>query len=225
MQPALSVHDNTIYAYSVDCEHRRLVLHTAFPGHESAEYVDLVFRDVVAHHFEHVLPSNILFDVKETEIAAVVRENEHLLADSWRYGWPPVEYDGNLAVLVETLNAASARAYSIGSSYGLSGWVFAGSCERVSRSEPARLGQPDAYARRDRVKQCGRRSRGRMTISQLNLFNALYLVITTAVAIVVRATPRRMVGSLVSRTVGGHRGNATRIERDTRRLLRPASAD
>ncbi len=86
-----------------------------------------------------MLPGNILFDVEETDIAAVVRENQRLLADSWRYGWPPVEYHGDLDALIEALKASGVRAYAIGSSYGLSGWVLAHSCERVSRGEAARV--------------------------------------------------------------------------------------
>jgi hypothetical protein len=139
MQPAPSVHDNFVYAYSVDCEGRRLVLHTTFRDREPPEFTDIVFRDVVAHHFEHVLPGNILFDVVEADVAAVVRDNERLLAESWRYGWPPVEYRGDLNALVEALKASSVRAYTIDSSCGLSGWVLAGACERLSRDEAARV--------------------------------------------------------------------------------------
>jgi hypothetical protein len=137
MRPAVSVHDNLVYAYSVDCEGRRLTLHTAFRDREPHEFTDVVFVDVVAHLFEHVLPGNILFDVEEAEVDSVVRDNAALLADSWRYGWPPVEYDGKLDALIEALKAASVRAYVIGSSYGLSGWVLAGKCERVPRGQPA----------------------------------------------------------------------------------------
>src|SRR4051812_7594662 len=117
MRPEPSVHDNFIYAYSVDCEGRRLVLHTAFRDREPQEWTDIVFRDVVAHHFEHVLPANILFDVEEADVATLVKENAQLFADSWRYGWPPLEYRGNLDALVELLGASSVRAYTIGSSY------------------------------------------------------------------------------------------------------------
>jgi hypothetical protein len=41
---------------------------------------------------------------------------------------------------VEALRAASVRAYSIGASYDLSGWVLAGACERVSRGQPVNVG-------------------------------------------------------------------------------------
>lgn len=140
MRPTPSVHDNVVYAYSVDCAGRRVVLHTAFQDREPQEFTDVVFHDVVAHHFEYVLAGNILFEVEEADIAAVVQDNAQLLADSWRYGWPPVEYQGDLIALVAALKASSVHAYEIGSSYGMSGWVLAGSCERVSRDRPAKVG-------------------------------------------------------------------------------------
>jgi hypothetical protein len=139
MNTERSVHDNFVYAFSVDCEGRRLVLHTAHRDREPHQLTDIVFRDVVAHHVEHVLPQNVLFDVEETELTTVVHENERLFADSWRYCWPPVEYQGDVDALIRALVAASVRAYSIASSYGLCGWVLAGACERVPRSEPARV--------------------------------------------------------------------------------------
>lgn len=138
-RPEPSVHDNQIYAYSVDCEGRRLVLHTAFPDREPHGYTDVVFREVVAHHFEHVLPGSILFDVEGADVATLVEHNERLLAESWRHGWPPLEYNGSLTALVAALRAASVRAYTISSSYGLSGWVLATACDRVPRDAPARV--------------------------------------------------------------------------------------
>ena len=42
-----------------------------------------------------------------------------------------------------------------------------------------------------------------MTIRQLYLFNALYLVLTTVVAIVTRATPRRIAGALAGAALCG----------------------
>ena len=133
----LSIHDNDIYGYTVDCEGRRLVLHTAFRDRAPIEYTDIVFGDVLAHHFEHVLAGNILFDIEESDIATLVQDNKDLFADSWRYGWPPVEYNGDLNRLAYALRAISTRAFTIESSYGLSGWVLATTCDRVSRKDPA----------------------------------------------------------------------------------------
>ncbi|HEX5042778.1 MAG TPA: hypothetical protein VFV75_07715 [Candidatus Polarisedimenticolaceae bacterium] len=137
MTTEISVHDNFVYAFSVDCERRKLVLHTAYRDNEPNELTDVVFHDVVAHHIEHVLPGNILMDVEEQDLAFVVRENADLFARSWRYGWPPVKYSGDLASLIDALQALPARAWSIDASCGLSGWVLATECERVRREQPA----------------------------------------------------------------------------------------
>ena len=139
MQPGPSVHDNFVYGYSVDCESQRLILHTAYRDREPHEFTDVVFHDVVAHHCEHVLPGNILLGVDEVDVAALVRENGRVLAESWRYGWPPVEYRGDLEALVAALRAAGVRGYEISASYGMSGWVLAGSCERLRRDEAVRV--------------------------------------------------------------------------------------
>ncbi|HXC53397.1 MAG TPA: hypothetical protein VN634_21100 [Candidatus Limnocylindrales bacterium] len=133
MQHEPSVHDNHVYAYVVDCEARRLVLHTAFRDKMPHEFTDVVFREVCAHFFEHVLKGNILFDVEEVSLERLLRENAVLFEDSWHFAWPPIEYAGNLVTLVAKLTSGGTKAFSITSSYGLSGWVLAAGCERVVR--------------------------------------------------------------------------------------------
>jgi hypothetical protein len=130
-----SIHDNNVYAYVVDCEHQRIVLYTSDEDDESPEFTDVVFRGVVAHYFEHVLQGNILRAVEEVEPHTIVGDFAELLSDSWRYGWPYVKYNGDLSVLQDWLRANSIRAFEVQSSYGLSGWVLAESCEFVSRAE------------------------------------------------------------------------------------------
>jgi hypothetical protein len=133
----ISVHDNSVYACVLDCENRRITVHTAFRDREPHEFTDIVFHGVCAHYFEHMLPGNILFDVSEIEIDELVSENAALLAASWRYAWPPIEYRGDLDVLSAALKNTSLRAYSMSSSYGLSGWVLAMECERRPRDSAA----------------------------------------------------------------------------------------
>lgn len=66
-----SVHDNWLYAQTVDHERCRIVLHTVYPHVEPHEFTDIVFEGVKAHHFEKQLvgpgpnPSNVLLDVME----------------------------------------------------------------------------------------------------------------------------------------------------------------
>lgn len=140
MHPPISVHDNFIYAYTVDCKSQRIVLHAAYLDNEPHEWTDLVFRDVVAHHFEHVQSDNIIFDVEEDDLTSVVNANADLFRDSWRYCWPPVEYAGDLQVLISKLQAALVRAFVINSSFGMHGWVLAGNYERVTRTEKVNVG-------------------------------------------------------------------------------------
>ena len=139
MQPERSVHDNFLTGYTVDCEGRRITLHTVYRDREPFEYTDVLFHDVFAHRFEHGLEGNIRFDVEETNLAALVQGDAELFTKSWRYGWPPFEYNGDLEQLVRSMQAASARAFEISASYGLSGWVIARSSERVARGSPERV--------------------------------------------------------------------------------------
>jgi hypothetical protein len=134
----LSIHDNNVYAYFVDCANRRVVLHTSFRDREPHEFTDVIFSGVVAHFFEHVLPGNILFGIEERDAKSLVEQHAELFKESWRYDWPQVDYQGDLSVLENWLRDNSIRAFGIHSSYGLSGWVFAESSELVSRIEPFR---------------------------------------------------------------------------------------
>jgi hypothetical protein len=138
----LSVHDNNVYAFSCDCVTRRMILHTSYDAGEVHEFTDVLFSDVLVHSFEHVLPGNILFDVREIAPNAVVDDHRELFSKSWPYGWPiaNIEYRGDLEYLKTWLHDQSFRAFAIESSVGLSGWVFAKNCEFVSREKPFRLG-------------------------------------------------------------------------------------
>lgn len=135
-----SVHDAFVYAYSVDCEGQRLVLHTRYQHVTPHRLADIVFGGVLAHRFDHALPGNILFGVEEYGLEQLVRENAELFAESWRWGWPPIEYRGDLDALIAAPRAASMRAYDVGASFGLSGWVIALGCDHVPRDEPATVG-------------------------------------------------------------------------------------
>jgi hypothetical protein len=109
----LSIHDNNVYAYVVDCEHDRLILHTSFLDSEIREFTDVVFTGVVAHFFEHVLPGNILFAIEQVELKSVIETYAELFKESWRYGWPLVDYKGDLGVLQNWLGDRSIRAFDV----------------------------------------------------------------------------------------------------------------
>jgi hypothetical protein len=132
----LSVHDNRVYAYSVLGERGEITLHTMFDEKLPVEYTDVVFRGVLAHHFECSLQGNILFDVDEVELKTVLEENAALIERLKNYGWPPIEYT-DLKDLERALRESGTHAYQIDSSYGLSGFVFALSMECIKRASKA----------------------------------------------------------------------------------------
>jgi hypothetical protein len=133
----ISVHDNNVYGCSLDFKHQRLTLHTCFLDRSPHEYTDVVFHGVVAHHFERHLSDNILFDIAEVSATAIVEANADWFSDSWRYGWPPIDYRGDLSLLCNELQNQSINGFEIQSSYGLDGWVLCKSCDRLSRVEVA----------------------------------------------------------------------------------------
>jgi hypothetical protein len=136
---SISVHDNLLYSYSVNCENRRIVLHTRFPTDSPTEYTDVIFTGVVAHHFEHVLSGNILFDVTEIPLRDLVTGSAVLFAAGKPYGWPDgIEYR-DAEDLIGILEGRGAHGFEISSSYGMSGWVIAGSTERKARARRAML--------------------------------------------------------------------------------------
>lgn len=127
-----SVHDNRLVSYLVDCHQRNIKLHTVFQDKEPCEFTDVVFTGVVAHQFQHVLEHNILFDIVEVPPDVIVTEHQSLFADSWKYGWPEVEYQGDLARLNAVLVERRIKGFRVQSSLGCYGWVLAEACERVT---------------------------------------------------------------------------------------------
>ena len=51
-------------AIKLDCEGRRLVLHTVYRDRQPNEFTDIIFGGVVAHHFEHALPAKVILRIR-----------------------------------------------------------------------------------------------------------------------------------------------------------------
>src|SRR5258708_1754683 len=137
-----SVHDNWLYAQSVDHERCRIVLHTVYPHADPPEYTDVVFEGVVVHHFEQqkvgggLYPANVLFDVEEADPGFILSQYEDLLARTKNHGWPVFSYEG-LEDLAAQLTAGGAKCFEVHGVCGVHGFVFAASMEfrtRLSRA-------------------------------------------------------------------------------------------
>lgn len=128
-----SIHDNVVYAYRVECQRRRIVLHTEFSASRSTEYTDVHFDEVVAHYFENESEQNILFGVEEVDLATLLRSAEPLFVERKKYWWPRIEWQ-TLDDLIAKLIARNTKAYEISTSLGLGGWVLGGSMGIVPRA-------------------------------------------------------------------------------------------
>ena len=60
-----SIHDNNIYAISIRCEEKIIILHTEYYEIDPPEYTDILFENAILHHFEHTREGNILLDIEE----------------------------------------------------------------------------------------------------------------------------------------------------------------
>lgn len=120
-----SIHDNFIYAYSVFCQDRRIVLHTEYRDGSAQEFKDVIFSGVAAHYFEDVLSANILFDIEITDARVIVQDWASVFASRKKYAWPDqISYD-QPDDLVHALHVRGINGYLIRSSLGLSGWILA----------------------------------------------------------------------------------------------------
>lgn len=142
------LHDNWLYAQSVDHERCRIALHTVYPhvapGAEP-EWTDVIFEGVVVHHFQEQRcsagpdPACVLFEVEESEPVAILRLYEDVLARSRNRGWPVLSY-GDLEDLARRLCATGARCFQIQGVCGFEGFVFAASMTIQARAARADLG-------------------------------------------------------------------------------------
>jgi hypothetical protein len=130
-----SVHDNNVYAYSVLCERRQIVLYTEYRDGGAEEYTDVLFSGVVAHHFEDVMSGNILFGIEEVDVAQLVSEWSDLFGRRKNYGWPDVIEYKDADDLISILRQRGIKGFDIGSSFGLGGWVLATKLDVSKRAE------------------------------------------------------------------------------------------
>jgi hypothetical protein len=125
----ISVHDNRVIAYQVDCERRRIVLHTRFDEREPVELTDVIFEGVEAYELAGDNFGNILFDVREIPIAQLVDEHRATFAEGVVFAWPGSWNESPEAAL-RHFEAEGVKAFEIASAFGLAGWVVARACRR-----------------------------------------------------------------------------------------------
>ena len=114
MAGEVSIHDNHVLSYTVDCQERQITLNTVYQYAEPPERTDIIFLGVAAHHFERGDMVTILFDVQEVSPEQVYADYGDMFERNKDYGWPEAQQ-----------GAEAVKGFLISSYYGLEGFVLA----------------------------------------------------------------------------------------------------
>lgn len=115
------VHDNIIQSYFVDFANGKLKMDTCW---ENKEYTTIEFTGLLAHKFEHIIMSNIIFGLYQTTIQAFIQEEKENLSESLKYCFPSMKSQ-NCDELGVELENERYRIFYFYSSLGLCGYVIA----------------------------------------------------------------------------------------------------
>ena len=116
------IHDAQIRSYQVSFAEKKLEMNVGWNGSE--ESMDVISSGLLAHHFENVIESNILFDIEEVSLSFFLKKHGEFLTRKLLYGFP---MNRNDCRSLEQLEAylREYRFFQIDSSLGLTGFVIA----------------------------------------------------------------------------------------------------
>jgi hypothetical protein len=112
--------------YKIDGSTIRFALADPARSDRAQRPVELVFRDVEGYLFEKKADGNTTFTVEEHSLLAFLRANEDYFTREARFGWPRF-WQGSADQTEGWLAYRGRRVWRVSTSYGLSGWIVAGS--------------------------------------------------------------------------------------------------
>ena len=122
----LSIHDNLLVSYEVQCEARKIVLRTEHRRkNEDPEAVSVVFEGVQGYRFENDAFGNIMFGLEKETLEEFLAEFGGEIEDSYKTAGSPGPWAADLQTALEYLKKRGIQAFLLSSSYGLSGWILA----------------------------------------------------------------------------------------------------
>ncbi len=132
MEEKISIHDNFLLSYTVNCRESMITMQTAFYDREPHEFTDVAFTGVIAYHLECDNLTTIIFDIVETPLHSIYAEYEALFSGLKNHGWPLLfaEDKGHLDYktpdeMMNILEAQNIKGFRFRSSYGMEGFVLA----------------------------------------------------------------------------------------------------
>lgn len=131
-----SIHDSLLTGYVVDGKTGSITLHTE-PHQGGGElFIDVVFRGVVAYHFEGDCLQNIVFGIDQVSPPQVIGDGSAFAERHRKYGWPR-DWDPKVETAEEFLSRPGVKIFELHCSYGSAGWVAAQSMEERVVEAPA----------------------------------------------------------------------------------------
>ena len=115
------VHDNVIKSFFVDLEKGTLKMETTW---EDKEVTTIEFTGLLAHKFEHVISTSIIFGLYQATIESFIDEEKDYLSESLKYGFPSTKAS-TLEKLKHELEAGQYKIFWIDSVLGLCGYIIA----------------------------------------------------------------------------------------------------
>jgi hypothetical protein len=121
----LSIHDNLLVSYEVQCERRTITLRTEYRvENKPTEFTNVVFEGVQGYHFENDAFGNIIFDVDNVPAEEFLKEYGAEISELRRMNGRPT-WAADLDSAPKYLRKQGIKPYILSSSLGLSGWVLA----------------------------------------------------------------------------------------------------
>jgi hypothetical protein len=142
-----SIHDSLLTGYSVDGNEKSIVLHTEPRDGGGDAFIDILFRDVVAYHFEADCLQNIVFEINEVSADQIVADGTEFAERHRKCGWPS-GWNPQTESAADFLTRNGRKVFLLHSSYGMEGWVAAMSIEEriIESRASAEPGAPRAGA-------------------------------------------------------------------------------
>jgi hypothetical protein len=137
---ALSVHDNLLVSYEVHCKARIITLRTECRlANKPTEFTNVIFKGVQGYQFENDAFGNIIFDVETVPVEHLLAEFGADISESYRMAGSPGPWAADLGSAPAYLREHGIKAFTLSSSYGLSGWVLAKEVS-MANAEPSAQG-------------------------------------------------------------------------------------
>jgi hypothetical protein len=122
----LSIHDNRLISYEVQCEARTITLRTEYRAKSApSEFISVIFKGVQGYRFENDSFGNIIFGLETIPAEQFLTEYGIEISESYRMAGSPGPWAANLGTALRYLRKQGVQGFILSSSYGLSGWVLA----------------------------------------------------------------------------------------------------